>query len=73
MKHHTKVKIVLSPNFDRNKVNPKDVKYLKSLFGVKNVHDFSGKNIITENVGNYYEDKHFKPYLANSLLEQLYK
>jgi hypothetical protein len=72
-KHRAKVLVVISPNFDRIQLNPTDLWYLKKSFGMKRIFDFSGQNKWTENVGDYYENKHFKPYVANKILQEVYK
>jgi len=69
-KHRTKFEIIITPNYDQVAIHPKDLAFLQTLFG-ENVHDFSGKNRITETIGNYYEHKHFKPFIANSILKLL--
>lgn len=71
-KHSTSVKIVLSPDYKQEKINPNDVMILKSLFGEKNVYDFSGINEYTADIHNFYEKGHYRPVLGNKLLKQLY-
>lgn len=71
-KHKTEFRIIVSPNYDMVQLHPEDLLYLKQLFGSENVFDFSGNNSITEKKGNYYEHKHFKPYIANQLMRDTY-
>ena len=72
-KHHVNCKIVISPLWDKIKLNPTDVEYLKTLFGYNNVWDFSGKNIYTKDFHNYYEHSHYSPYVAKQIMREIYK
>ena len=71
-KHKTNYKIVISPGYDQDSFNSRDLENLKQLFGSDNVYDFSGKNQYTENKGNYYDHNHYKPYIAAQLLQKIY-
>jgi hypothetical protein len=71
-KHHTNYKIVVSPLYDQIQMNPNDLDLLKEIFGSDNVFDFSGKNSITENMENYYENKHYRPVVGNLIIHGLY-
>lgn len=71
-KHHCNFNIVISPNFDLVLLNPKDKQYLKTLFG-SNFFDFSGKNQLTQSLGNYYEEKHFRPHVAALIMDSIYE
>ena len=66
-------KLVVTPNYDLVQLNQKDLKKLELVFGKQNVFDYSGSNQFTNEVGNYYEHKHFKPYIANSLMKLVYQ
>lgn len=72
-KHGTNYKVLINPDHDQMKLNPKDLEKLKQIFGEKNVYDFSGKNRITTNNKNYYEAAHFRPFIGDSLLSIIYK
>ncbi len=65
-------KVVVSPNYDQMKLNPKDLDFLYLIFGKSNVHDFSGKNEFTNNVTNYYENSHYKPVIAEKIMKIIY-
>lgn len=71
-KQNTQYKIVITPNYDMKKIHETDLQILNNIFGQKSIFDFSGINDITKNIGNYYEEKHFKPYIANQILEKVY-
>ncbi|MEJ8816957.1 hypothetical protein [Lacibacter sp. H407] len=71
-KHQTNYKIVVSPLYDQLKLAPVDLLYLQELFGTINVFDFSGKNAFTETIENYYEDSHYRPHVADSIMYRIY-
>lgn len=71
-KHGTKYKIIISPLYNQQKLNTKDLNYLKQLFGGKDIHDFSGINNITNDYKNYYESSHYRPHVAAAILEKVY-
>ncbi|MFM7016799.1 MAG: hypothetical protein ACKOX3_10780 [Bacteroidota bacterium] len=66
------LKIVISPLYNQIKFNPKDLQSLENIFGKENIYDFSGKNVYTNDFRNYYESSHFKPYIANQILDAIY-
>lgn len=72
-KHGSEVRVIITPNYDQVSINPEDLKVLKKLFGDSNVRDFSGENKLTNSISNYYEHKHFKPYIANRLMQSVYE
>ena len=71
-KHKTEYKIVISPLYNQLKLNPIDLEFLQELFGTENVHDYSGKNDITDNYLNYYENSHYRPHIANRIMDEIY-
>ncbi|HTB32753.1 MAG TPA: hypothetical protein VK808_12035 [Bacteroidia bacterium] len=72
-KHKTNYKIVLSPLYSLEYFNPADEIILKQIFGSDNVFNFSGKNSITNQVGNYYDYSHYKIYIGQRILKAIYK
>jgi hypothetical protein len=66
-------RIVISPLYDQIKLNTEDYDYLCNLFGRKNVYDFSGRNEITNNVINYYDNSHYRPHVTKYILDVIYK
>lgn len=70
--HKTSYKIVVTPNYDWISLNPEDLSQLCSIFGKGSIYDYSGKNSITDEIGNYYEHKHFKPYIATGIMNTIY-
>ena len=70
--HKTNYKIIINPLYDQIKINPKDLIYLRNLFGIENVFDFSGINSITNDYHNYYETSHYRPRVCDSILNIIY-
>ncbi|AWH86193.1 hypothetical protein HYN59_14220 [Flavobacterium album] len=71
-KHGTRLKIVINPLYNQEKLNPKDIAFLKRLFGPDVVYDLSGINSITNDYRNYYENSHYRPQVANIVLKKMY-
>lgn len=71
-KHRTNYKIVISPLYNQIKINPKDLEFLQTLFGSKNVYDFSGVNKYTSDYHNYYESSHYRPEVASEIMNYIY-
>jgi hypothetical protein len=69
---HTKYKIVLGPTYDQHYFNEEDLKILIQYFGKENIYDFSGINEYTNDKTNYYEIYHYKPNVANDIMEKIY-
>ena len=69
---NTKYKIVISPLYNQRKLSQKKMTFLKDLFGQENIYDFSGKNELNESIGNFYESSHYRPFIANRILEKIY-
>jgi hypothetical protein len=68
----TQYRIVISPLYNQEKLNPADLRYLQQLFGEKYVFDFSGINAITNDEHNYYESSHYRPHVAKALMKIIY-
>lgn len=71
-RHHTSVRVIISPDYNQKELHPDDRKILQGIFGKENVYDFSGINEFTEDYHNYYESGHYRPLLGNQLLERVY-
>jgi hypothetical protein len=72
-KHHSNYKIIINPLYNQKKLNKKDLEYLNTLFGKRNVFDFSGINEFTNDYRNYYEDSHYRPIVSRKILELIYE
>jgi hypothetical protein len=66
-------KIVISPLYNQKKLSSERVQLLITIFGKSNVHDFSGKNELTESIYNFYETSHYRPHVANKIMDSIYK
>jgi hypothetical protein len=71
-KNKTNYKIIVSPLFNQIPFNKQDLSALLEIFGNDHVFDFSGVNDITNNLYNYYENSHYKPYIANEIMSLCY-
>lgn len=72
-KHNSKIRVIISPLYNQQKINENDLIYLRSIFGHNNVFDFSGINEYTNNYINYYESSHYRPHIARKLMEIAYE
>lgn len=72
LKNKTKYKIVLGPTYDQHYFNKEDLETLIKYFGKENVYDFSGINNYTKNIANFYEIYHYKPSVANDIMNKIY-
>jgi hypothetical protein len=71
-RHKSHYKIIISPNFNKLELNSDLKKLLNDHFGSSRIYNFSGKNIFTDSIKNYYERSHHRPYLANRILNIIY-
>lgn len=71
-KQNTDYRIVISPLWDKIKLNPKDVVCLKEIFGKDKVFDYSGVNSYTSNFHNYYEHSHYRSKVAMDIMKKMY-
>ncbi len=72
-RNHSNYQVVITPNYDQLKMHPDDLEVLFSLFGRDRIHDFSGVNNYTQNIRHYYEERHFRPFIADSIMAQVYQ
>ncbi|MDC7242694.1 MAG: hypothetical protein PQJ44_01650 [Sphaerochaetaceae bacterium] len=70
---NTDYKIIISPLYAQVSMSENDLLILYSIFGADNVFNYSGKNEITENYINYYENSHYRPHVASWILDDIYK
>ena len=71
-RHHSDYQIIITPNYDQVQLSGNDRLKLESIFTSDKVWDVSGVNDMTSDYRNYYEHKHFKPYIATQLIKQVY-
>ncbi len=70
--NRTIYRIIINPLYDQEKIDSSDLKVLKNIFGATNVYDFSGINDITNNIYNYYENSHYRPFIAAMIMDSIY-
>jgi hypothetical protein len=68
----TDYRIIISPNYEQVYFNKSDLDILDSIFGKKNVLDFSGVNKFSDEMSNFYDGLHFKAYVGIELLDVAY-
>ncbi|MBP3764084.1 MAG: hypothetical protein J6I49_09465 [Bacteroidales bacterium] len=66
------IKVIVNPLYDQVRLHPDDMEALRQLFG-DCVYDYSGINALTSDVHNYYETSHYRPHVAERILEEVYK
>jgi hypothetical protein len=72
-KHNTNYQIVISPLYNQIKFNERDYQTLTSIFGAHRIHDYSGKNSITEPIINYFENSHYRYHIGRQIMNDIYK
>lgn len=71
-RQHTAFKIVISPTYDQIPMEPEQLELLYKVFGKNHIYNFSGKNKLTEPISNFYENSHYKPSVANFIMDSIY-
>ncbi len=71
-KHNTAYKIVISPIYDQIPMEREHIVLLETIYGSEHLYNFSGKNNFTEPIYNFYETSHFRPHVANAIMELIY-
>ena len=71
-KNNTHYKIVISPLYNQLRTDTTDMEILCSVFGKENIYDLSGVNDITASKYNYYENAHYRPSVANRIMDSIY-
>lgn len=67
-----RVHMLISPDYNRKVLPPKDKEILYKLFGEANVFVFSGINEYTNDYHYYDEQGYYRPLLGKKLLERIY-
>lgn len=71
--HLTNFKIIISPLYDQKKMDSYDMQKLITIFGKENVFDYSGKNKITDNLYNYFENSHYRYKIGRLIIQDIYE
>ena len=72
-KHNTDYRIIVSPDYDEIPLGKDHLQLLKDTFGNQRVYNYSGINRFTKSIYNYYEDKHYRPIVANEIMREIYR
>lgn len=68
----TDFRIIIGPAFNQIAFNREDKRIIQTIFGQQNVFDFSGINEFSEKQSNFYDEFHFKKYVAKEILDIAY-
>jgi hypothetical protein len=71
-RHQTDYKIIINPLYDQISLNRQDLATLEKIFGAGRVFDYSGANQITQEMVNYYDPGHYRPFIANTIMQEIY-
>lgn len=71
-RHHTRLKFVLIPNIERQRINPHDIDRLKQVLGAQNVCDFSVDSTLSD-YHNFYDWAHFRLKVGRYIMKEIYK
>ncbi|MFQ7113162.1 hypothetical protein [Hallella bergensis] len=72
-RHHTDVRVVIGPDFQRRAINPTDVAMLYKIFGQTKVLDFSDSaHLQYTDYHYYYDPAHYRIGVGKEMLRQLY-
>lgn len=73
--NHTDYHIILTPApcYTNLSVNPIDLNILQQIFDTERVHDYTGKNEITEDYNNFSDPGHFGLRVGYLIIEDIYK
>lgn len=73
--NHTDYQIIITPApcFTNLAINPIDLAVLQEIFGENRVHDYSGKNELTEDYNNFSDPSHFGRRVGYLIIEDIYK
>ncbi len=73
--NHTDYHVIITPApcYTNPAINPKDLLILQAVFGVKRVHNYSGRNEMTEDYNNFSDPEHFGLRVGYLIVEDIYK
>lgn len=73
--NHTDYHVIITPAqcYTNPTINPKDLETLEAIFGEERVHDYSGKNEMTEDYNNFSDPGHFGLRVGYLIIEDIYK
>lgn len=65
--------ITPAPCYTNPAINPEDLAMLQFIYGAEHVHDYSGKNEITEDYNNFSDPGHFGLRVGYLIIEEIYR
>ncbi|GAA6528721.1 MAG: hypothetical protein LKH27_05775 [Prevotella sp.] len=72
-RHHTDLKLVISPNFKEQMMNPKDLAILHSIFGPNVVYNYADrKHLRMDNYHNFYDPYHYRISVGREIMREIY-
>ena len=73
--NHTDYHIIITPVpcYTNPAINPKDLALLQDVFNTERVHNYSGKNEITEDYNNFSDPRHFGLRVGYLIVEEIYR
>lgn len=71
-RNNTRVKVLVSPNYNYEILNKEDLETLCNIFGKENVFDASSNEKYSE-ITYFYDNSHYRPILGELLLNEVYK
>lgn len=73
--NHTDYHIIITPApcYANPSVNPTDLAMLQEIFGMERVHNYSGKNEMTEDYNNFSDPGHFSLRVGFMIIEDIYR
>lgn len=71
---HTDYHVIITPApcYTNPTINPKDLEKLVGIFGDERVHNYSGKNKMTEDYNNFSDPGHFGLRVGYMIIEDIY-
>lgn len=72
--NHTDYHIIITPApcYTNPAINPADLAILQDIFGEERVHNYSGKNEMTEDYNNFSDPSHFGLRVGYMIIEDIY-
>jgi len=73
--NHADYHIIITPTpcYTNPAINPLDLENLQNIYGVERVHNYSGKNKMTEDYNNFSDPGHFGLRVGYMIIEDIYK
>ena len=72
--NHTDYHVIVTPApcYTNPAINPRDLAFLQEVYGADRVHNYSGKNEMTEDYNNFSDPGHFGLRVGYMIIEDIY-